>query len=402
MGMNIEKIRNDFQVLQKEIKGKPIVYLDNACMSLKPQQVIDAMNSYYYEFPACAGRSYHKLGQRATEAVEKARKTIRNFIGAKKEEELIFTRNTTEGINLVMNSLRFSKGDVVLSSDKEHNSILVPILMLAKRRSVTHGVVSTDTGFDLEEFKKKLTKQVKLVAVVHSSNLDGTTNPVKEIIKTAHDNGSLVLVDAAQSMPHKEVDVRKLDADFLAFSGHKMLGPTGTGALYVKNDLYDQMDPFMVGGDTVSETTYDKADFEKPPERYEAGLQDYAGMIGFAAAARYLEKIGKANIQKHEIELNKRITEALGDSEKLQLIGPKDPAQRSGIFSFNIKGMSPHEVAMILDSSANVMIRSGAHCVHSWFNKHDMDGSARASMYLYNNLADAESFIREINHLLKI
>lgn len=399
MGLNIEKTREDFPVLQREVHGKPIIYFDNACMTLRPIQVIDKINEYYREYPACGDRSAHRLGRRVDEEIVKSRESIKKFINAKKTEEIIFTKNTTEGINLVANSIKLEKGDVVLGTDKEHNSNLLPWLKLAAA-GIKHDVVDSnhDNTFSVEKFKEKLSKDVKLVAIVHTSNIDGVTNPMKEIIKISHDNGSLVLVDAAQSVPHHDVDVRKPDADFLAFSGHKTLGPSGTGVLYGKEHLLEKMGAFIVGGGTVIDTTYDKAKFEEIPEKFEAGLQNYAGIIGLGEAARYLMKTGKDNIQKHETELNRIITE--GVSEMVDIIGPKEAGKRSGIVSFNYKNVDPHDIAMMLDEMDNISVRSGAHCVHSWFNKHNLKGSVRASLYLYNTSEECDKFVEALKKVL--
>lgn len=401
MGLNVEKIRKDFPVLQREIHGKPIIYFDNACMTLRPIQVIEKVNEYYKEYPACGERSAHSLGRRVDEELVKSRESLKKFINAKKTEEIIFTKNTTEGINLVANSLELEKGDVVLGTDKEHNSNLLPWQKLASG-GIKHDFVDSnpDNTFSIEKFKEKLSKDVKLVAMVHTSNMDGVTNPIKEIIKIAKDNGSLVLVDAAQSVPHHDVDVRKLDADFLAFSGHKTLGPSGTGVLYGKEHLLEKMKAFMVGGGTVIDTTYEKAKFEEIPEKFEAGLQDYAGIIGLGEATRYMMKIGKDNIQKHETELNRRITE--GISGMVDIIGPKEAEKRSGIVSFNYKNVNPHDIAMMLDEMNNICVRSGAHCVHSWFNKHNMKGSVRASLYLYNTSEECDKFVETLKKVLDI
>jgi cysteine desulfurase/selenocysteine lyase len=288
--MDVNRIRQDFPILQKP----GMVYFDNACMSLKPSQVIEAMLAYYQEYTACAGRSNHSLSRACEENYQEARKSIQKFIGAKKREEIIFTRNTTEGINLVANSLGLKSGDAVVTSDREHNSNLIPWQMLRERKGVEHRIARSreDYTFDMEGFKSLMGKSVKLVSVIWTSNIDGYTLPVREIIKTAHDSGALVLLDGAQFVPNSKTDVRKLDADFLAFSGHKMLGPTGTGVLYGKHGLLERMEPFMAGGETVEFTTYETHKFLKPPEKFEAGLQDYAGMIGMGEAARYLERIG--------------------------------------------------------------------------------------------------------------
>lgn len=396
----MDKIRADFPALNQKQK---IIYFDNACMTLRPKQVIDKLREYYEEYPGCAGRSHHKIAQRVTSEVDNARKLLRKSFNARKQEEIVFTKNCTEAINLVANSLKLERGDMVLSTDKEHNSNLMPWQILAKNKGILHKVVKSaeDNTFDMDAFEKMLDGNVKLVSMVHTSNLDGVTIPAKEIIKLAHKHGAKVLLDGAQSAPHKEIDLKKLDVDFFACSGHKMCGPTGIGMLYGKAEHLERLDPFIVGGETVVETTYDSYELEKPPERFEAGLQHYAGIIGFGAAVQYLDKVGKKNIEKHEVKLNKVISEGLLSDPKLSLIGPKDAVLRGGVFSFNVKGMSPHDVALSLDNSRNIMIRSGAHCVHSWFNAHKLQGSARASLYLYNTEEEAQSFVQEVKKILK-
>jgi len=399
----MEEIRKDFPVLQKKYDGKPLIYFDNACMTLRPVQVINAIIRYYEEFPACGERSKHRLGAKVTEEVDAARRTMKDFLGAKNEREIIFTKNTTEGINLVAHSLGLKAGDVVLTTDREHNSNLLPWQQLAKI-GVRHEIIKSkaDGTFDLEAFEKRMDKSVKLVSMVHTSNLDGYTTPAEKIIKAAHDWGALTLLDAAQSVPHKDVNVSKLGVDFLACSGHKMMGPSGTGVLYGKYDLLEKMNPFLVGGGTVSDSTYSTASFEKPPEKFEAGLQDYAGIMGLAEAARYLSKIGKANIEKHEIELNKIVSNGLSKINGISMIGPTDPALRSGIISFNVGKAGSHEVALMLDKNYNIAVRSGAHCVHSWFNAHGLKGSVRASLYAYNTKEECAVFLDAMQKLVKV
>jgi len=392
--LNVEKIRKDFPVLGKQINGMPIIYMDSACVSLKPVQVINAINKYYNEFPACGGRSEHKLGKRVGEEIYNTRKIIKNFIGARRVNEIIFTKNSTEGINLLMNSLDLRKGDVVLTSDKEHNSVLLPIQLL-KKKGIKHNIFRFG---DVEDFKKKLTREVKLVSTAHISNLDGTINPIEKIIKLSHRNRSIVLVDAAQSAGHKKINVRKLGADFLVFSGHKVFGPSGTGVLYGKLDLLKRLKPFIVGGSTAKDSTYEDYEIEDVPERFEAGLQDYAGIIGLGEAIKYLTAIGIKNIQTHEQKLNRLISEEfirLG----IDILGNANPEDRSSIVSFNIKGISPHEVAGILNESANIMIRSGRHCVHSWFNANNLEGSARISLSAYNTEEECWKLIKEIKKI---
>jgi cysteine desulfurase/selenocysteine lyase len=401
--MNVNKIRDDFLVLQKKISGKPIIYFDNACMTLKPKQVVDKMIEYYDEYPACVGRSNHKLGERASREYNEARVSIKKFINAKSEKEIIFTRNTTEGINLISKSLQY---DMIITTDKEHNSNLVPWLQTIKNNpKITHKIISTAStkGFDIQTFesllKENKSKKI-LVSMMHTSNLDGTTTPIKEIINIAHQNNATVMIDAAQSVPHKKIDVKKLDVDLMAFSGHKMLGPTGTGILYGKSEILQKLTPYNTGGDTVKDTFYDKAEFEDVPERFEAGLQDYAGFIGLSEATKYLSKYIN-EIESHEYKLNKLATDLLIND--IDIIGPHDPKLRSGIVSFNAKnGMKYHEASLFLDKMHNILIRSGRHCVHSWFNANNIDGTARASFYLYNTEEEVKLFAEKLREILKM
>ncbi len=403
--MDIQKLREDFPVLKQTVNGKPVVYFDNACMSLKPRQVTQKMLEYYEQYTACAGRSNHTFSRVCEEKYQEARKTLAKFLNAKKPEEVVFTRNTTEGLNLVANSLNLQKGDVVVSSDREHNSNLIPWQVLKERKWIEHRIVKSkpDFSFDLEAFKQAMDKNVKLVSMVWTSNIDGYTLPVKEIIKISHDFGALVMLDGAQAVPHSKTDVRKLDMDFLSFSGHKMLGPTGTGILYGKFDLLDKrLQTFMVGGETVEFTTYDTHKFLKPPEKFEAGLQDYAGMIGLGEAARYLERQGPENVERYEVMLNKSISERIGQIPNLQRVGYCNPELNGGIISFNIRGMKYHDVSLMLDRNHGIAIRSGQHCAHSWFKGHGIEGSARASLYLYNTKEEADIFVEALQKIAKL
>ncbi|HLC80301.1 MAG TPA: cysteine desulfurase [Candidatus Nanoarchaeia archaeon] len=388
--MNPEKIRKDFPVLEKGI-----IYLDSACMSLRPLPVINKIKEYYEQYPACGERSQHSLGKKVTEEVEKSRKEIAEFISAK-EKEIIFTKNTTESVNLVAHSLGFRPGEEIIISGKEHNSNLLPWLKQKEERGAILQVIPFNQEFDLEEFQKKLNRKTRLVSVAHISNLDGTSIPINEVIKLAHENGSLVLLDGAQAVPHQKTDVKKIGADFLAFSGHKMLGPS-SGVLYGREELLKQMKSFIVGGGTVKDSHYHFAEWDESPAKFEAGLQDYAGMMGLAEATRYLKKIGFNEIHEHEILLNKMVTERL--SGKVNLVGPLAAEKREGIFSFNIKELDSHLIAGVLDKSKKIAVRSGTHCVHSWFNQHHLKGSVRASFYLYNTMEEAKIFCEEVEKI---
>lgn len=393
MGINTNIIRQDFTILKKDI-----IYFDSACVSLKPKQVVDAINSYYNEFPGCGSRSSHKFGREVTEQVELTRRKIAKFFGARRSEEIIFTRNTTEGINLVAQTYPFKKGDKIIISDKEHNSNLIPWQELKKKKGI---ILEIFKFGDIESFKEKI-KGARLASFVQTSNLDGTTQNVQEMIKIAHKEGAKVLIDGAQSAPHKEINLKKLDTDFFVASGHKMLGPSGTGILYGKKEELEKLELFISGGETVKDSQYNSYVIEDIPQRFEAGLQNYAGIIGLGAAIDYLKKIGMNNIQKKETELNKKLTQELLKIKGLKIIGPENAEERGGVISFNIEGINPHDIALQLDASSNIMIRSGYHCCHSWFNSHKIDGSARASLYFYNTTEEIDKFLEALEKALKI
>jgi cysteine desulfurase/selenocysteine lyase len=399
--MDISKYRKDFPILNSE---DPPVYLDSACMTLRPQVVIDAITDYYTNYPACGGRSIHKLSWQVTENFEMARDSLRRFMGADNPSEIVFTKNATESMNIVANGLNLKQGDEVLTSDKEHNANVVPWHHLAKYKGIKYDVLPAKDNyyFDTEALKESLNSKIKLFSFVHTSNLDGHTNPAKEIVEICHDKGVKVMMDTAQSAPHKEINVVDLDVDFAAVSAHKFCGPSGMGALYGKLDELEKLIPTYVGGSTVVNSTYKDYKLLPPPSCFEAGLQNYAGAIGSGAAAEYIMNIGRDNIQEHENKLNKLMTNELKDVESLNLVGPSDVNQRGGIFSFNLDGWDSTEVAMHLDEEYNIAIRSGMHCVHSWFNSRGIEGTARASVYLYNNEEDVLSFTNAIKESIEI
>jgi cysteine desulfurase/selenocysteine lyase len=394
--MDIYELRKDFPLFRNG--GKGIIYFDNACMTLKPQCVIDKLVEFYSEYPACAGRSLHKLSARVTDEYERSREIISDFIGAGNDNYVVFTKNSTESINLIANSFPFEKGDVVLGTDHEHNSNIVP--WLKARDRITYKVLPSrpDNTCNIEKFKE-MVKGVKLVSMVHVSNLDGSRIPEKEIIEIAHDEGAYVALDCAQSVPHMKIDMKKLDLDLLVFSGHKACGPTGTGVLAGKEDLVDLFDPFMVGGDTVEETFYDDVKFLPPPKKFEAGLQHYGGFIGLGEAIGYLDSVGPDEIHDHEISLNRYATDLIAD--KLDMIGPAEPENRGGIFPFRVPGLNSHDVSMMMDELANICLRSGRHCVHSWFNDRKEESTARASFYLYNTKEEVRIFAETMETIIE-
>jgi cysteine desulfurase/selenocysteine lyase len=404
MKKDLKTCRYDFPLLAPKTGQKPLVYLDTACQSLRPAVVMQAINRYYVEESACAGRSMHHLAEAVTREVDLARGIVAKHFNASRSEEIIFTRNTTEAINLIAYSLGLKSGDVILISDKEHNSNLIPWQQLTSKYGIILKVVPSlpDNSFDLSAFEERLDERVKLVSMVFTSNLDGVTIPAQEVIKRAHHQGALVLLDAAQTAPHQRLNVKSLDVDFLAFSGHKMLGPSGTGVLYGKYNLLEKLSPFLVGGDTVSSSTYDSSEFLPPPSKFEAGLQDYAGIMGLGAAINYLEEVGFDTIQKQELLLNEYITKETTAIDGIHLIGPADASLRAGIFSFFIDGLDHHRIALMLDQMAGIIVRSGQHCVHSWFHAHGIPGSVRASLYFYNTLEEAESFVTNLQKIRKV
>jgi len=408
--MNVQKIREDFPSLSRVRRGKPPIYFDNAAMTLKPLSVINSMNEYYIKFPATGGhgRGTHWFAKETIEATEEAREKICGFINAESSSEILWTKNTTEGINLLVNSFPLKKGDIVVTTDKEHNSNLVPWIQLRRKKGIEHIVINSrdDNSFDLELFEEKMNKNVKVVSMYHSSNLDGYTVPAREIIKIAHDYGAIVILDGAQSVPHRKIDVRKLDVDFLCFSIHKMCGPTGMGVLYGKMEHLRELDKFIVGGDTVINSFFDRVEWAGIPYSYEAGLQNYAGQIGAGAAVKYLQNIGMEKIEEYDYKLNKILTKGIEEYPEIKIIGPKNPKERSGILSFRIEKegkllVKPQDISDLLDKESNIMTRSGCLCVHSWFNSRNMEiGVTRISLYFYNTKEEIEIFLSTLEKIM--
>jgi cysteine desulfurase / selenocysteine lyase len=410
--IDFNELRKDFTILNRTINEKPIIYFDNACMSLRPKQVLKVMNEYYNKFPGCAGRSNHTISMEVNKAVEQAREQIAKFFNTK-SEAVVFTKNCTEAINLVANAFPFENGDVVLTSDKEHNSNLIPWLKLQKEWKIKHDVIESGpkNEFSTDNLITKLNEhrgKVKLVSVVYTSNLDGVTNPVKDIIRICHKHKVKVLLDCAQAALHHEINVKKLDADFIAVSSHKICGPNGVGALISTKENLELLKQFMVGGETVTDSSYESYTPEKIPEKFEAGLQNYPGIIGFGEAIKYLENITLKNIHKQIVHLNEIATAGLSEISGVQILGPKVADKRSGIISFVIKDKKVHEVSLLLNNTYNIMVRSGAHCVHSWFNniknKNSIykDGTVRASLSFYNTEEEVEQFVKAVKEISEL
>lgn len=396
--LDITAIRADFPILAQEVHpGKRLVFLDSAASSQKPRQVIEAMSAYYETSHANVHRGIHVLSERATNAYEGARVKVKGFINAASSREIIFTRNATEGINLVAASWgrpNLGPGDVVVLSEMEHHANLVPWHMLAAERGFTLRYVPvTDTGeLDLDVYAALLRNEpVKLVGMVHVSNVLGTVNPVRELIAQAHAAGALFLLDAAQSVPHLAVDVQALDADFLAFSAHKMAGPTGIGVLYGKRDLLEAMPPYMGGGDMIKRVTLEGSTYNDLPYKFEAGTPAIAEAAGLAAAIDYLRGIGMNNILAHEQIVADYALDRLAEVPGLTLYGPS-PDKRNGVATFTLKDLHAHDLAQLLDAEG-VAIRAGHHCAMPLHKRFGIAASARASFYLYNTTEDVDALL---------
>ncbi|MEK6570931.1 MAG: cysteine desulfurase [Bacteroidota bacterium] len=402
--LNVNEVRTDFPILQRIVKGKPLVYLDSAATTQKPLAVIEATDQYYRVYNANVHRGIYTISEEATERYEKARDKVAAFIKAPARESIIFTRNATESINLVSNSwgrTHLRPGDEILLSYMEHHSNLIPWQMIARETGAQLRFIplTPDGRLDLSDLPNLLTSKTKIVAVTHVSNVLGTINPVAEIAQKAHEVGAVVLIDAAQSVPHLAIDVRALDCDFLAFSGHKMLGPTGIGILYGKVNLLDAMPPFMGGGEMINEVQLESATYRELPGKFEAGTPNIAGAIGLGAAIDYLNAIGLDNIREHEISLVSYAVEALKNLNGIDIYGPLP--DRSGVIAFNLKGIHPHDVSTILDEDA-IAIRAGHHCTQPLMRWLDVAATARASFYLYNTTDDIDRFVDSLKKVKEI
>ena len=389
------KYRSDFPTLNRE---KPPVYLDNACMTLRPFPVIEAIRSYYEDSPGCGGRSVHRYATIVSRKMSECRKKISELFNANNSNEIIFTKNATHSLNQVAKGLSWEKGDVILTTDREHNSNLVPWLQLEEEQGVDHRVVKSneDNTFNIEAFEDACASagdKLKMVSLSHVGNLDGIAVPVKEAARIAKDHGAMVCVDGAQSTPHMKVDVQDLGVDFMAFSIHKMMGPSGMGGLWGRMELLENMRSIQSGGSTVETSHYDSLEWSKPPAKFEGGLGNYAGILGTSAAIDYISNIDLNAVHEHEISLNRIMTSKLKDVDGISIIGPEDPSKRGGICGLLMEKVDAHDIAILLDEAVDVMVRSGMHCVHSWFNSKGIDrGSLRASAYLYNTEEEVKLF----------
>ncbi|EAC8326347.1 TPA: cysteine desulfurase [Listeria innocua] len=395
--IDIQKIRADFPILAQEINEKPLAYLDNAATSQKPKQVIEAL-THYYEFDnANVHRGVHTLAARATDAYESARGKVAKFIHAREVAEIIFTRGTTSAINLVVDSYAeatIEAGDEIVISYLEHHSNLIPWQQLAKRKGAVLKYIELeeDGTISVEQAKKTIGEKTKIVALAHVSNVLGTITPIKEIAAIAHQFGAVILVDGAQAVPHMEVDVVDLDADFYAFSGHKMMAPTGIGALYGKRELLDAMEPTEFGGEMIDFVELYDSTWKELPWKFEAGTPIIGGAIALGAAIDYLAEVGLANIHAHEQALASYAIEEMSKIEGITIYGPKDASKRCGLVTFNLEGAHPHDIATILDEDG-IAIRAGHHCAQPLMKWLDVSSTARASFYIYNTKEEIDALI---------
>ncbi len=407
--MDIQALRQDFPILKRQVNDNPLIYFDNAATTQKPRQVIDAIASFYENSNANVHRAIHTLSLEATDLYENSRQKIAEFINSKDWQEVVFVRGTTEAINLVAYSWGLSnlgKDDEVLVSLMEHHSNIVPWEITSKLKGfkIKYANVNSDGTLDYDDFESKFSKKTKIACLSHVSNVTGIINDVKRITKAAHDNGSLMLVDGAQSVPHLAVDVQDLDIDFLAFSGHKMLGPTGIGVLYGKKDVLQKMVPFQGGGEMIKEVSFNPGSgcsisWNDLPWKFEAGTPDICGAIGLAEAVKYLEALGMDQVLSHEKELTKYAVERLQECNNVVVHGSCDLSKKCGIIPFSVKGLSSHDVALICDNYG-IMIRSGYHCaqpLHEQILK--LQSSDRASFYIYNTKEEIDRFVEVLKEI---
>jgi cysteine desulfurase/selenocysteine lyase len=404
--VNSYELRNDFPIFRRKINGKELVYLDNASTTQKPNCVIDAITDFYTNYNSNIHRAVYQLAEEATVLYEHSREKIANFINVR-PEEIIFTRNTTESINLIAHSwarTNLKKDDGIAITELEHHSNIVPWQILSQEIGTRLEYVGIDdNGFlDLEHLIDLISsKKVKLVSLSHMSNVLGTIVPIEKIIKIAHENDIPVLVDGAQSVPHMPVDVKKMDCDFLVFSAHKMLGPTGVGVLYAKKEFLEKMRPFMGGGDMIKEVFKFHTNYNEVPYKFEAGTPNIADVVGFGAAIDYLEKIGMEKVRKHEIDLTEYALESILSMKYVTVYGPKDPNYRGGVISFNIADIHPHDLATIMNDHG-IAIRSGHHCAQVLMQRLDVPATSRASFYIYNTKEEIDKFVNAIKEAGRI
>jgi cysteine desulfurase/selenocysteine lyase len=405
--VDIQAIRRDFPILSRKINGQPLIYFDNAATTQKPRQVIDAITDYYTNHNGNVHRGVHTLSIEATELYEQSRESTAKFINAKSSDEIVFVRGTTEAINLVAHSLgcnNLGEGDEILVSLMEHHSDIVPWEILSKCRGFTvkYANLHDDGTLDYEDFESKITKKTRICCLSQVSNVTGVINNVKRITKAAHDSGALMLVDGAQSVPHLPVDVQDIDMDFLAFSGHKMLAPTGIGILYGKKELLQKMEPFQGGGEMIKEVSVQGShcsiSWNEAPWKFEAGTPNISGTVGLGAAVKYLKGLGMEKVFSHEKELTNHAYSRLRELGNIALYGPSDLSRKCGIIPFGVKGLSSHEAAALFDEFG-IALRSGYHCAQPLHEIFKIQSSARASFYLYNTKEEIDRFVEVLEEI---
>ncbi len=403
-GVDVEKVRTDFPALHQMINGKPLVYLDNASTTQKPQAVIDTLVQYYTLDNSNVHRGVHTLSQRATDHYEEARAKVRRFINAETDEEIIYVRGTTEGINLVAQTFgreNVGEGDDIIVTAMEHHSNIVPWQILCQERGANLKVIPiTEQGeLVMEEYERLLGPRTKLVSIVHQSNALGTVNPAKQIVDMAHSLGIPVLVDGAQSAPHMAIDVQELGCDFFALSGHKLYGPTGIGVLYGRAGLLNAMPPYQGGGEMIKSVTFEKTIYNDLPHKFEAGTPDISGAIGLGTAIDYISNLGMDNIYNYERELLEYGTQRLSAIEGLQIIGTA--REKAGVLSFVMEGIHPHDIGTILDTEG-IAVRTGHHCAQPVMDRYEIPATARASLALYNTREEIDALVRGIDRTLEV
>ena len=401
---DIQKVREDFPILSRQVYGRPLVYLDNAATTQKPLQVLDAMREEYLNVNANVHRGVHYLSQQATDLHEAARERVRRFIGAAKTEEIVFTRGTTEAINLVASTFCLSQmqpGDEVVVTDMEHHSNIVPWQLQAMQRGIVvrHLSISDDGTLCCDKLADLLTEKTKLVSVAHVSNVLGTVNPVADIVRLCHGRGIPVMVDAAQSAPHTRIDVSQMDCDFLAFSGHKMYGPTGIGVLYGKEAWLEKLPPYQGGGEMIDRVSWEQTTFERLPFKFEAGTPDYVATHGLATAIDYIEDIGLDNIEAHESELTRYCMEQLKAIDGVTVYGPAEP--HDAVVSFNVAGIHHLDIGTLLDR-LGIAVRTGHHCAQPLMARLGITGTVRASFALYNTREEVDAFVGGLRRVVQM
>ncbi|MHA2246726.1 MAG: aminotransferase class V-fold PLP-dependent enzyme [Candidatus Hodarchaeales archaeon] len=411
MGLNVEKIREDFPALHQLKNAKPIIYADSACMALKPQKVIDALLRYYTEHTSCAGRSPHAFSLTTTKLYDDARKELARFINAKDPAEVVWTRNTTESLNLGSRCLKYDGSETIITTSESHNSNLVKWIRLKNLGKLNLKIIKMPLYgvFDLEELTSvvEMCEAGKFLASLnHISNVTAGHIPVEEIGKIIHEKDGILQLDAAQGFPHTPINVQKMGVDLLGASMHKACGPTGMGFLYGRYNLLEEIEPLILGGETVSDVRYpDCIKLLNPPARFEAGLQNYAGTIASGAAIQYLASIGMKNIATHEKKLSRIMLEGLNNTlgDKIRILGPENPEERVALAAIDLKGINPHEVAILMDEMKNIFLRSGMHCAHAYHHALGLnEGTLRPSWYLYNTVEEVNIFIETLNEIVEI